>query len=138
MNTKQAIKESDTNKETVYIYIKERINVVGGDCVRELKFGQKGLKYLDWLTLHGHLTRVKQTITGGRWQYVYDAANPYIKPTYKIEEVNNDTAAQILLKKATTVYRLMDIEPVAVHKSERPKRRVSVSIGSGLTMFDSY
>jgi hypothetical protein len=127
--------EIEINQEAVYLYIKDRVDVTGKECVEALEFFEKGKRYLRWLTSHGHL-RCNKKVIGGRLHCVYNAALPYVRPVHE-ETVVITTPQQLLIQNATTTYRLID-KRRPVHKSERPKGRRSVSIGSGLTMFDSF
>lgn len=127
--------EVELNQEAVYMYIEEHPNTTAKECVEALQLFEKGKRYLLWLTKQGHITCDKKVVNGRR-QCTYKSALPYVRPTY--EAPNNLTnPQQEVLKNATTVYRLID-KPRPVQKAERPKRRRSVSIGSGLTMFDSF
>jgi hypothetical protein len=127
--------EVEINQEAVYLYIKDRVDVTGKECVEALQFFEKGKKYLRWLETHGHLTSTKKVIEG-RLHRVYNAALPYARPVHEAPS-NLTDSQQTLLQKATTTYRLLD-QPRHMHKSERPKRSTTVGIGSGLAMFDSY
>jgi len=131
--------EVEANQEAAYLYIKERADVTGKECVEALEFFEKGKKYLRWLTTHGHL-RCHKKVIDGKKQCVYNAALPYVRRVHEtpVEPVEVSTPQQILIKNATTTYRLLDKPRPPAHKSERPQRRTQVSISSGLTMFDSY
>lgn len=128
--------EVNANREIVYNYVAARKDVLGMTCVTELGMFEKGKRYLEWLALNGHLVRMKRTIDGKR-QYVYNAAIPYVKPVSDLPvalPTNNDK----LVQSVTRVFRLMDREQAPQHKSERPKRRTPVSIGSSMRMFGSW
>ena len=77
--------EIDLIKEKIWLYIETRKDVLGSVCIKELEIYNQGKWCLDWLTLHGYLTRVKKTI-GGKRQYQYNASIPYKKPTYEVTE----------------------------------------------------
>lgn len=126
----------DINRETTYLYIKERKDVLASQCVTELEFFDKGKKYLEWLSLRGHLTRVKKTI-GGKRQYVYNLGTvPYIKPNHNAVEETTEASAKIA--SVTRVFKLLDRKQPPRHKSEQPKRKVSVSIGSSMSLFSNF
>jgi hypothetical protein len=131
--------EVNTNKEIVYNYVAARKDVLATPCVTELEFFAKGKVYLEWLTLHGHLTRVKRTVDGKR-QYVYNAATPYVKPASELAAVvltNSDK----LVQSVTRVFKLLDREQAPMTKEDRERLRrstKSVSIGSSMNMFGGW
>jgi hypothetical protein len=129
--------EVNANRETTYLYIKERKDVLGSKCVVELEFFDKGKNYLEWLYLHGHVTRVKKTI-GGKRQYVYNVgAIPYIKPDLNAKvEVNTESMDKIA--SVTRVFKLLDRKQPPRHATEQPKRKVSVNIGSSMSLFSNF
>ena len=135
--------EVNNNKELVYNYVASRKDVIGKTCVEELKLFEKGKRYLEWLSLHGHLSRMLRTVTAGKRMYVYNAITPYVKPVI-VEAVQapppapNQNGTDEIVYGVPRVIRLMDREHAPVHKTERPKRRVQVSIGSSMTMFGSW
>jgi len=126
--------EVNSNREIVYNYIASRKDVVGKTCVEELGFFAKGQRYLEWLTLHGHLLRTKRTI-GGKRLYVYTALTPYVKP----KTIETETVSP-LANSALRVVRLLDREQMPQHKTERPKRSSGVMSGmqSSMRMFGSW
>jgi len=129
----------NANKEVVYNYVASRKDVLGKTCVEELEFFEKGKRYLEWLTLHGHLVRMKRTVDGKRL-YVYNAVNPYIKPVSDLP-VALPTKDDKLVQSVTRVYNLLDRPQTPTTKEERDKLRrstKSVSIGSSMTMFGSW
>ena len=130
--------EVNNNKEIVYNYIASRKDVVGAECVKELGFFDKGKRYLEWLTLHGHLVRMKRTV-GGRRHYVYNVATPYIKPICEID-TTKPTDTQIAIKNVTRVFKLLDRESIPQHKSERTRRSSSGMSGmqSSMRMFGNW
>jgi hypothetical protein len=155
MKTEQAIKEErersarkqyeidaevTNNKELVYNYIASRKDVVGAICVKELEFFAKGQRYLEWLTLHGHLVRMKRTV-GTKRQYVYNAATPYIKPIADIPTSVEELDVKEKIASVTRVINLMDRPQEPRTKEEREKLRrstKSVAIGSSLQGFGSW
>lgn len=130
--------EVNNNREIVYNYIASRKDVLGKQCVEELKFFEKGKRYLEWLSLNGHLVRMKRTVDGKR-QYVYNAIKPYIKPHYDTPALT-PTDAQIAIKNVTRVFKLLDRESVPQHKSERTRRSSSGMSGmqSSMRMFGNW
>ena len=155
MKTEQAIKEErerstrkkvevdaevNNNKEAVYEYVAARKDVLGAVCVKELEFFAKGQRYLEWLTLHGHLVRMKRTV-GTKRQYVYNAATPYIKPVTDIPASEEEVDVKEKIAKVTRVINLMDRPQEPRTKEEREKLRrstKSVAIGSSLQGFGSW
>jgi hypothetical protein len=134
--------EVNNNKEIVYNYIASHKDVSGKQCVEELGFFEKGKRYLEWLSLHGHLVRMKRTIDGKR-MYVYNAIKPYVKPETDIPDVTDkaDVEAQIAIKRVTRVFNLLDRpqEPKTKEDRERLRRSTrSVAIGSSMNMFRSW
>lgn len=155
MKTEQAIKEErersvrkqsevdaevNKNKELVYEYVASRKDVLGAVCVKELEFFAKGQRYLEWLTLHGHLVRMKRTV-GTKRQYVYNAATPYIKPVTDIPASEEEVDVKEKIASVTRVINLMDRPQEPRTKEEREKLRrstKSVAIGSSLQGFGSW
>lgn len=134
--------EVNNNKEIVYNYIASRKDVSGKQCVEELGFFEKGKRYLEWLSLHGHLVRMKRTIDGKR-QYVYNAVKPYVKPVCEEFDALDkaDIEAQIAIKRVTRVFNLLDRPQAPMTKEDRERLRrstKSVSIGSSMNMFRSW
>ena len=131
--------EVNANRETTYLYIKERKDVLGSKCVVELEFFDKGKNYLEWLYLHGHVTRVKKTI-GGKRQYVYNVgAIPYIKPDLNAKvEVNTESMDKIA--SVTRVFKLLDRPQTTTTKAQREKSRRSVAgkMQSSMQLFGSW
>lgn len=130
--------EVNNNREIVYNYVAARKDVLATPCVTELEFFAKGKVYLEWLTLRGHLTRVKRTVEGKR-QYVYNAATPYVKPASELAVVV-PTNSDKLVQSVTRVFRMLDREPTPQHKTERPKRSSTAVSGmqSSMRMFGSW
>ena len=126
--------EVNINKALVYEYIAARKDVQGKQCVEELQFFEKGKRYLEWLALHGHLTRMKRTIDGKR-QYVYNAATPYVKPIPS--EAVRATQDQSAVQKVTRVFKLLDREHVPQHKTER-SRAAYTGYGSMQSSINSF
>jgi hypothetical protein len=131
----------NNNREATYLYVAARKDVLGTLCVKELEFFAKGKPYLEWLYLHGHLTRVKRT-TGGTRQYVYNAAIPYVKPAYDNPNTN-PTEDQKIIKSVTRVIKLLDREQEVTTKAQRDKaRRTNTNRMSGMqssmNMFGSW
>lgn len=126
--------EVNTNKSLVYEYIAARKDVQGKTCVEELQFFEKGKRYLDWLALHGHLSRMKRTIDGKR-QYVYNAIKPFVKPA--VDESVKITQDQLAVQKVTRVFRLLDREHVPQHKTER-SRAAYTGYGSMQSSINSF
>lgn len=127
------------NRETTYLYIKARKDVVGAVCVDELKFYGKGIKYLDWLTAQGHLKRHKE-IVNGRIKYIYNAATLYVIPTQE-KTVPVSTKDQEIIKSVTRVFKLLDRPQEPLTKEQRDKVRAttkSVAIGSSMNMFGGW
>jgi hypothetical protein len=134
--------EVNNNKEIVYNYIASHKDVSGKQCVEDLGFFEKGKRYLEWLSLHGHLVRMKRTIDGKR-MYVYNAIKPYVKPVCEeFEAIDKaDVEAQIAIKRVTRVFNLLDRpqEPKTKEDRERLRRSTkSVAIGSSMNMFRSW
>jgi len=131
--------EVDANRETTYLYIKERKDVLGSKCVADLEFYDKGKKYLEWLSLNGHLSRVKRTI-GGKRQYIYNvSAIPYTKPDRNAEaEVN--TEAMDKVASVTRVFNLLDRPQERTTKAQRERDRKSYtgSMQSGMQLFGNW
>lgn len=126
--------EVNANKELVYQYVAARKDVVGATCVTELNMFDKGKRYLEWLSLHGHLVRMKRVINGKR-QYVYNAGTPFIKPTpvhIPKEEEEEEVEAAAKIAQVTRVFKLLDREHVPQPKT---KKRVEVHMQSS---FQSY
>jgi hypothetical protein len=131
--------EVNNNREIVYNYVASRKDVLGKQCVEELKFFEKGKRYLEWLSLNGYLVRMKRTVDNKR-QYVYNAATPYVKPHYDAPIIK-PTQAQIAIKNVTRVFKLLDREQAPMTKEDRERLRrstKSVSIGSSMNMFGSW
>jgi hypothetical protein len=130
--------EVNNNKELVYNYIASRKDVLGKQCVEELQFFEKGKRYLEWLSLNGHLVRMKRTIDGKR-QYVYNAVKPYVKPHYEAPAMT-PTEAQIAVKNVTRVFNLLDRPQVPRDKSERRRESSGRMSGmqSSMNMFGSW
>jgi len=99
---------------------------------------EKGKRYLEWLSLNGHLSRMKRTIDGKRL-YVYNAINPYVNPTADVT-IKKPTKADKLVRNVTRVIRLLDREQVPQHKTERPKGSSGVksSMQSSMRMFGNW
>jgi hypothetical protein len=132
--------EVNNNKEIVYNYIAARKNVSAKQCVEELQLFEKGKRYLEWLTFHGHLVRMKQTV-GAKRQYVYNAATPYIKPVIEIPISVEEVDVKEKIASVTRVINLMDRpqEPRTKEERERLRRSTkSVAIGSSLQGFGSW
>ena len=130
--------EVNNNRETVYNYVAARKDVLGMTCVTELGMFEKGKRYLEWLSLNGHLVRMKRTIDGKR-QYVYNAATPYVKPVSDLpvaSPTNNDK----LVQSVTRVFRLMDREQAPKHKAERTNKAHAGygSMQSSINSFGSW
>jgi hypothetical protein len=130
--------EVNTNKELVYQYIAARKDVLGMACVTELGMFDKGKRYLEWLALHGYLTRMKRTVNSKR-QYVYNAVKPFVKPVQDNEaiKVSQD---QLAVQKVTRVFRLLDRERIPQHKSERTHKAYTGygSMQSSINSFGSW
>jgi hypothetical protein len=126
--------EVNINKALVYDYIAARKDVQGKTCVEELQFFEKGKRYLEWLALHGHLSRMKRTIDGKR-QYVYNAVKPFIKPA--VDESVKITQDQLAVQKVTRVFKLLDREHVPQHKTER-KNKAYTGYGSMQSSINSF
>lgn len=128
----------NNNREATYLYVAARKDVLGTLCVKELEFFAKGKPYLEWLYLHGHLTRVKRT-TGGTRQYVYNAAIPYVKPAYDNPNTN-PTEDQKIINGVTRVINLLDRPQVPRDKSDKVKKsgRGTSSMQSSMNMFGSW
>jgi hypothetical protein len=132
--------EVNNNKELVYNYVASRKDVVGKTCVEELGFFAKGQRYLEWLSLRGHLIRMKRVV-GGKRHYVYNAGIPYIKPVTDVSVSVEETSAKEKIASVTRVYNLLDRPQEPKTKEEREKLRrssKSVAIGSSMTMFGSW
>lgn len=132
--------EVNANKETVYNYIASRKDVLGKQCVEELGFFEKGKRYLEWLTLNEHLVRMKRTV-GGKSQYVYNAATPYVKPVTNLPAPVEELDVKKKIASVTRVINLMDRpqEPRTKEERERLRRSTkSVAIGSSLQGFGSW
>ena len=134
--------EVNKNKEIVYNYIASRKDVSGKQCVEELGFFEKGKRYLEWLSLHGHLVRMKRTVDGKR-QYVYNAVKPYVKPVCEEFDALDkaDIEAQKVIKSVTRVFNLLDRPQAPTTKEDRERLRrstKSVAIGSSMNMFRSW
>jgi hypothetical protein len=130
----------NNNRETVYNYVASRKDVVGKTCVEELGFFAKGKRYLEWLYLHGHLTRMKRTINGGR-HCVYNAATPYVKPVSTVSISMEEMDAKKKIASVTRVYNLLDRPQIPMTKKERERHTRStknVAIGSSMRMFGSW
>jgi len=125
--------EVNANKETVYQYVAARNDVLGMVCVTELGMFEKGKRYLEWLTLKGHLVRMKRTINGKR-QYVYNAVVPYVKPipTHIPKE---DVEAAAKIASVTRVYKLLDREHLPQPKT---KKKVEVHMQSSFQSYGSW
>jgi hypothetical protein len=100
------IAEVENNREKVYNYFKGKTNVMTSQCLEDLQMGENTKRYLEWLTLRNHLTRVKRTIDGKR-QYVYNLGSvEYVReiapPTQK------EVDAADLVASVTRVYKLLD------------------------------
>jgi hypothetical protein len=106
-------------------------------CVTELGMFDKGKRYLEWLALHGYLTRMKRTVNSKR-QYVYNAVKPFIKPT--VDESVKITQDQLAVQKVTRVFKLLDREHVPQHKSERTHKAYTGygSMQSSINSFGSW
>jgi hypothetical protein len=131
--------EVNANKEIVYNYIASRKDVLGMTCVTELKMFDKGKRYLEWLSLHGYLVRMKRTIDSKR-QYVYNAIKPFVNPTADVVKAQ-PTEAEEIVRGATRVIRLLDREQAPMTKEDRERLRrstKSVSIGSSMNMFGGW
>jgi hypothetical protein len=147
MKTEQAIKEErersakkkaeidaevNNNKELVYNYIASRKDVVGKTCVEELGFFAKGQRYLEWLTLHGHLVRMKRTV-GNKRQYVYNAATPYIKPVIvEVPATVEEVDVKEKIASVTRVINLMDRPQEPLTKKQREQNRRTNTRMSGM------
>jgi len=138
--------EVNINREIVYNYVASRKDVVGKTCVEELKFFEKGKRYLEWLSLNGYLSRMLRSVTNGKQQYVYNAIMPYVKPVIvQVPDAPPPTPkqkeAQTIINGVTRVINLMDRPQIPKTKEEREKLRrssKSVAIGSSLQMFGSW
>jgi len=130
--------EVNANREIVYNYVAARKDVLGSVCVTDLQLFEKGKRYLEWLTLNGHLVRMKRTVDSKR-QYVYNAAIPYVKPVSDLPvatPTNNDK----LVQSVTRVFRLMDREQAPKHKTERTNKAYTGygSMQSSINSFGSW
>ena len=132
--------EVNDNKEAVYNYVAARKDVLGVACITDLKLFEKGKRYLEWLSLHGHLSRMKRSVGGAR-QYVYNALIPFVKPT-PVYISKQELDAMDKLDSITRVISLLDREQPRTTKEERAKaRRSSISMGnmqSSMTMFSNW
>jgi hypothetical protein len=130
--------EVNINKALVYDYIAARKDVLGMACVTELGMFEKGKRYLEWLALHGYLTRMKRTVNSKR-QYVYNAVKPFVKPVQDDEaiKVSQD---QLTVQKVTRVFRLLDRERTPQHKTERTNKAHAGygSMQSSINSFGSW
>ena len=138
--------EVNNNREIVYNYVASRKDVVGKTCVEELKFFEKGKRYLEWLSLNGYLSRMLRTVSDGKRMYVYNAIMPYVKPVI-VQGVEappptpKQKEAQTIINGVTRVINLMDRPQIPKTKEEREKLRrssKSVAIGSSMQMFGSW
>ena len=132
--------EVNNNKEIVYNYIASRKDVPAKQCVEELEFFEKGKRYLEWLSLHGHLVRMKRTVDGKR-MYVYNVATPYVKPVTNLPTSVEEVDVKKKIASVTRVINLMDRPQEPRTKEEREKLRrstKSVAIGSSLQGFGSW
>lgn len=138
--------EVNNNRELVYNYVASRKDVVGKTCVEELKLFEKGKRYLEWLSLNGHLSRMLRSVTKGKQMYVYNAIMPYVKPVI-VEVVQapptpKQKEAQTVINSVTRVINLMDRPQQPLTKKQREQnRRASNKTGSmqsSMTMFGSW
>ena len=138
--------EVNNNKEIVYNYVAARKDVVGKTCVEELQFFEKGKRYLEWLSLHGYLSRMLRTVNPGKRMYIYNAITPYVKPivvpVVEAPITPKQKQAQTIINSVTRVINLMDREQPQTSKAERAKaRRSTISMGnmqSSMTMFSNW
>ena len=137
--------EVNNNRELVYNYVASRKDVVGKTCVEELKLFEKGKRYLEWLSLNGHLSRMLRSVTKGKQMYVYNAIMPYVKPVI-VEVVEAPKAtpkekeAQTVINGVTRVINLLDRPQVPRDKSDRVRKsgRDTSTMQSSMTMFGSW
>jgi hypothetical protein len=124
------------NRELVYEFIKGRTDTLASECMTGLDMGGKLKKYLEWLVANGHLVRKLRTINGRR-QYQYNVSHiPYVRPSG--QQVIERTPEQLTVESVTRVYKLLDRKQPPRHKSEQPKRKVSVNIGSSMSLFNNF
>jgi hypothetical protein len=137
--------EVNNNREIVYNYVASRKDVIGKECVEDLKMFEKGKRYLEWLSLHGYLSRMLRTVNSGKRMYIYNAIKPYVKPVL-VQEIKAPTTpkqkeAQTIINSVTRVINLMDRPQIPMTKEERERLRrstKSVSISSSMNMFGSW
>ena len=137
--------EVNNNRELVYNYVASRKDVIGKTCVEELKFFEKGKRYLEWLSLQGHLSRMLRQVNNGKRMYVYNAVKPYVKPVIvQVPDAPPPTLkqkeAQTIINGVTRVINLLDRPQVPRDKSDPVKKggRASSSMQSSMNMFGSW
>jgi hypothetical protein len=137
--------EVNNNREIVYNYVASRKDVIGKHCVEELKFFEKGKRYLEWLALNGHLTRMLRQVDNGKRMYVYNAIKPYVKPVIveapqTPKETKKQKEAQTIINGVTRVINLLDREQIPRTKEERKKTNSGRMSGmqSSMNMFGSW
>jgi len=138
--------EVNDNRELVYNYVASRKDVVGKTCVEELKFFEKGKRYLEWLSLNGYLSRMLRAVNNGKRMYVYNAITPYVKPvivevpqeTQETQETQKD--ANEIVYGVARVIRLLDRPQIPRDKSDKVKKsgRGTSSMQSSMNMFGSW
>jgi hypothetical protein len=137
--------EVNDNREIVYNYVASRKDVIGKTCVEELKMFEKGKRYLEWLSLNGHLSRMLRQVSKGKKMYVYNAIMPYVKPVIvEAPQVPKETKkqkdAQTIINGVTRVINLLDREQTPRTKEERERTNSGRMSGmqSSMNMFGSW
>lgn len=127
----------NAKKEAIYLYIKDKKDVLGSTCVKDLNMFETGKRYLDWLYANGHVTREKKVVDKKR-QYVYNAAIPYVNPVITSSDTSLEEVS--LLQSVTRVFRLLDRPPTPTTKEQRQKARSHTfgSMQSSIDMFGNW
>jgi hypothetical protein len=137
--------EVNNNREIVYNYVASRKDVIGKQCVEELKLFERGKRYLEWLSLNGYLVRMLRQVNKGKRMYVYNAIKPYVKPVIvEVPQVLKATPkqkeAQTIINSVTRVINLLDREQTPRTKEERLRANSGRMSGmqSSMNMFGSW
>jgi hypothetical protein len=128
--------EVENNREKIYNYFKDKTNVLTTQCLADLQMGENTKRYLEWLTLRNHLTRVKRTIEGKR-QYVYNLGSvEYVReiapPTQK------EVDAADLVASVTRVYKLLDRPKGVEAKREKKASGYAGNMQSSMQTFITW
>jgi hypothetical protein len=93
----------DLNRLTVYEFVAGKNHIPTKDIIKENPLGKGAIKYLNWLSEKGYLSRYKKIVDGQR-MWIYNAGMPYTIPDY-----DKDDSIPDLVKQNLRVFKLTDV-----------------------------